>query len=217
MWGTRGGPRCCGQFNGHSLVIRTSIAVGAASKVTPCIDSCRSNAASLPRLRQNLNEPLGHALFPKFSILAHGCMANCRYNVSEDGQFVTVRALRHIQAGENLTIDYTDPLLGNFVSTSSSYFPKIGLMIPILSFRPAERLLLTIGTLIVAANAVQVPRKWTPICLLSDVLTKMDTFCLITLWRKGQAGGVTGVENPSQRNGLISKRPGSRKLDRKLI
>ena len=69
----------------------------------------------MPRLRENLGDPLGHTLFPNFSIFAHDCMANCRYTVSKDGRSVTVRALRHIKEGENLNITYTNPLLGNQV------------------------------------------------------------------------------------------------------
>jgi SET domain-containing protein len=70
---------------------------------------------TLPRLLANKNEPLGHALFPMFSTLAHSCVANCRYTVSHDGRFVTVRAVRHIPKGQDLTIHYKDPLLGNHV------------------------------------------------------------------------------------------------------
>ena len=69
----------------------------------------------MPRLRENLGDPLGHTLFPNFSIFAHDCMANCRYTVSKDGRSVMVRALRHIKEGENLNITYTNPLLGNQV------------------------------------------------------------------------------------------------------
>ena len=76
---------------------------------------CRTNAVTMPRLRENLGDPLGHSLFPNFSIFAHDCMANCRYTVSKDGKSVTVRALRHIKEGENLSITYTNPLLGNQV------------------------------------------------------------------------------------------------------
>jgi len=72
-----------------------------------------TNAVTMPRLRENLGDPLGHTLFPNFSIFAHDCMANCRYTVSKDGRSVTVRALRHIKEGENLNITYTNPLLGN--------------------------------------------------------------------------------------------------------
>ena len=73
----------------------------------------------MPRLRENLGDPLGHSLFPNFSIFAHDCMANCRYTVSKDGKSVTVRALRHIKEGENLSITYTNPLLGNQVGNSN--------------------------------------------------------------------------------------------------
>ena len=82
----------------------------------------------MPRLP--FEQARGHALFPIFSMLAHNCMANCRYVASTDGRFVTVRALRHIHEGEQLSIDYNDVLLGNFVSIhiyrkyflSASYF-----------------------------------------------------------------------------------------------
>ena len=67
----------------------------------------------MPRLPYD--QARGHALFPIFSMLAHNCMANCRYVARYDGQFVTVRALRHIQKGERLNIDYNDVLLGNLV------------------------------------------------------------------------------------------------------
>ena len=80
---------------------------------------CRTNAVTMPRLRENLGDPLGHSLFPNFSIFAHDCMANCRYTVSKDGKSVTVRALRHIKEGENLSITYTNPLLGNQVGNSN--------------------------------------------------------------------------------------------------
>ncbi len=75
----------------------------------------RTNAVALPRLLANENEPMGHALFPIFSIIAHNCGANCRYVCSKDGRTVTVRAMRKISKGEDLTIDYKDPLIGNFV------------------------------------------------------------------------------------------------------
>ena len=75
----------------------------------------RTNAVTLPRLIQNQNEPLGHALFPLFSRLEHNCSSNCRVTVTADGRFVTVRAVRHISEGEHLSIDYTNPLLGNLV------------------------------------------------------------------------------------------------------
>ena len=74
----------------------------------------------MPRLP--FEQARGHALFPIFSMLAHNCMANCRYVASTDGRFVTVRALRHIHEGEQLSIDYNDVLLGNFVSI---YLQKI--------------------------------------------------------------------------------------------
>ena len=67
----------------------------------------------MPRLPYD--QARGHALFPIFSMLAHNCMANCRYVARYDGRFVTVRALRHIQKGERLNIDYNDVLLGNLV------------------------------------------------------------------------------------------------------
>ena len=78
----------------------------------------RTNAVTLPRLIQNQNEPLGHALFPLFSRLEHNCSSNCRVTVTADGRFVTVRAVRHISEGEHLSIDYTNPLLGNLVRMS---------------------------------------------------------------------------------------------------
>ena len=73
----------------------------------------RTNAVQMPRLP--FEDGRGHALFPIFSMLAHNCISNCRYVASPDGRFVTVRALRHIQKGESLTIDYNDVLLGNLV------------------------------------------------------------------------------------------------------
>lgn len=132
---------------------------------------------TLPRLLENLNEPLGHALFPIFSLLAHNCMSNCRYTVSEDGRFVTVRALRHIKAGEHLNIDYANPLLGHLVMFLLYYFSVL-FKFNWSNFRLDERLFSDIGSLIASVRDVLVARKWTPICRLSDVQTETDTFYL---------------------------------------
>ena len=67
----------------------------------------------------------GHALCPTFSLLSHDCMSNCRYAAKElDEQdeaekkgprntiLVQVRAMKRIQKGEELTVQYKGSLLG---------------------------------------------------------------------------------------------------------
>lgn len=75
----------------------------------------RTNAVCLPRLQRTYKEPLGHGLFPMFSLLAHSCVGNCRFAVGKDGDSITitVRAMRHIPKGEHLTVQYKGPLTGN--------------------------------------------------------------------------------------------------------
>ena len=158
---------------------------------------------------RNQNEPLGHALFPLFSRLEHNCSSNCRVTVTSDGRFVTVRAVRHISEGEHLSIDYTNPLLGNLVSRSLCQHNFLVVSKKAI-FRLDERISLGIGSLIVSVNAAVALRKWTPICRLSGVRTETDTFCLSSLLAKGQSGNATGVEKSRRRNGLKNGRKNSK-------
>lgn len=60
---------------------------------------------------------LGYALCTLFSLLNHSCMANCRYDISRDNSQVVIRAARLISSGEELCIQYKDPLVGNVLSS----------------------------------------------------------------------------------------------------
>ena len=76
----------------------------------------RTNALSLFKVK---GEAQGYALCPVFSLLNHSCLANCRYDMAKGNARVTVRAARAIRAGEELTIQYKDPLIGNVLSAAS--------------------------------------------------------------------------------------------------
>jgi len=56
----------------------------------------------------------GRALYPTLSLVSHSCVANARYQVNpEDGFTVVLRAKRDIFEGEEITIQYVPPTLGN--------------------------------------------------------------------------------------------------------
>jgi hypothetical protein len=76
----------------------------------------RTNALTLYKTK---GEAPGYGLCPLFSLLNHSCLANCRYDMAKGNGHVTVRAARAICAGEELTIQYKDPLVGNVVSSVS--------------------------------------------------------------------------------------------------
>ena len=76
----------------------------------------RTNALSLYKVK---GEAPGYALCPVFSLLNHNCVANCRYDMAKGNEKVTVKAARLIKAGEELSIQYKDPLVGNVVSSNS--------------------------------------------------------------------------------------------------
>lgn len=52
------------------------------------------------------------ALYPTFSLLSHSCRANARFTITR-GRGVEVTAQVEIQPGEEVTIQYLTPLLGN--------------------------------------------------------------------------------------------------------
>ena len=61
----------------------------------------------------------GYAIFPSFSYLNHSCMANCRYHINSDNNTITVRAMRPIKKGEEITISYIGVTLGNIIRKQS--------------------------------------------------------------------------------------------------
>ena len=61
----------------------------------------------------------GYAIFPQFSLFNHSCMANCRYSITSDNTRITVRAMRSISKGEELTISYIGVTLGNIIRKRS--------------------------------------------------------------------------------------------------
>ena len=67
----------------------------------------------------------GHASFPMFSLLCHSCMSNCRYTAAEESNenqvVVQVRALKTIPVGQELTVQYKNPLLGNWPARCGAY------------------------------------------------------------------------------------------------
>ncbi|TRY78058.1 hypothetical protein TCAL_06488 [Tigriopus californicus] len=80
----------------------------------------QTNSASFGKKR---GMSLGHGLFPTFSLLSHDCDSNCRYYATRESEsnqvIIQVRAKRAITQGEELTIQYKNPLLGNVVRTTS--------------------------------------------------------------------------------------------------
>merc|ERR1712123_308942 len=54
----------------------------------------------------------GHALYPTFSYLSHSCVCNARFQILPDHTLV-LRAQVPIPAGEEITIQYMTPMLGN--------------------------------------------------------------------------------------------------------
>lgn len=80
----------------------------------------QTNSASFGKKR---GMSLGHGLFPTFSLLSHECDSNCRYYATRETHsnqvVIQVRAKRAIIQGEELTIQYKNPLLGNVVRTTS--------------------------------------------------------------------------------------------------
>ena len=54
----------------------------------------------------------GHALYPTFSYISHSCVCNARYQILPDHSLV-LRAQVGIKAGEEITIQYMTPMLGN--------------------------------------------------------------------------------------------------------
>jgi len=54
----------------------------------------------------------GHALYPTFSYLSHSCVCNARFQILPDHTLV-LRAQVPILAGEEITIQYMTPMLGN--------------------------------------------------------------------------------------------------------
>ena len=82
----------------------------------------RTNSVDLhQRLDQTCSDcrAPGYAVFPTFSYLNHNCMANCRYHISHDNKSITVRAMRPILMGEEITISYIGTTLGNIIRRKS--------------------------------------------------------------------------------------------------
>ena len=52
------------------------------------------------------------ALYPTFSFLSHSCLCNAKFNILRDRSLHLV-AQTHIKAGEEITIQYMTPMLGN--------------------------------------------------------------------------------------------------------
>ena len=52
------------------------------------------------------------ALYPTFSFLSHSCVCNAKFNVARD-RSLQLTAQTAIRAGEEITIQYMSPLLGN--------------------------------------------------------------------------------------------------------
>jgi hypothetical protein len=50
----------------------------------------------------------GSGLFEVACTINHSCLPNCVWHTSQDGKFKIVRAIKTIQAGEELTLDYVD-------------------------------------------------------------------------------------------------------------
>ena len=71
-------------------------------------------------MKRIAGESPGFGLFPLYSMINHSCLANCRYEVALDNHTMTVRAAREIPEGQEITIQYKDPLLGS-VDTIPSF------------------------------------------------------------------------------------------------
>lgn len=90
--------------------------------VEKIIAIARTNSVDLPqRLNQTSSDcrAAGYAVFPTFSYLNHSCMANCRYHISHENKIITVRAMRPIMEGEEITISYIGITLGNIIRRKS--------------------------------------------------------------------------------------------------
>ena len=90
--------------------------------VEKIIAIARTNSVDLQRRLDNTcndTRASGYALFPKFSYLNHSCMANCRYHISCNNEAITVRAMRPIMKGEEITISYIGVTLGNIIRRKS--------------------------------------------------------------------------------------------------
>ena len=83
----------------------------------------RTNSVDLPHQRLGDTDrdcaALGYAVFPFFSLLNHNCMANCRYHIGPDNKTITVRAMRPIKKGEEISISYIGVTLANIIRKQS--------------------------------------------------------------------------------------------------
>ena len=73
----------------------------------------RTNCVGLLPKLEHCGVSRGYALFPYFSIINHSCIANCRYIVGLDNTTMSVRAMRPISKGDEVTIQYLGAMLGN--------------------------------------------------------------------------------------------------------
>ena len=98
----------------------------------------------------------GHALCPTFSLLSHDCMSNCRYAAKEldeqdeierhDGPrhtaLVKVRAMRHIEKGQELTVQYKGTLIGKVLTQTTTFARTLHInifLLEIQSFSKAQK------------------------------------------------------------------------------
>ena len=82
----------------------------SAGDVMRAVGVLQTNTVSLavPGQRHGLYT----ALYPTFSFLSHSCICNAKFNILRDRTLHLV-AQTHIKAGEEITIQYTTPMLGN--------------------------------------------------------------------------------------------------------
>ena len=91
----------------------------AISMIEEIIAILRTNCVGLTPRLEHFGASRGLALFPYFSMLNHSCVANCRYSVSLDNTTMSVRGMRPILKGEEITIHYVGISLGNIARKRS--------------------------------------------------------------------------------------------------
>ena len=86
------------------------ISVLSEADVLHAVGVLQTNTVSLAAPGQR--HGLYTALYPTFSFLSHSCVCNAKFNVARD-RSLQLTAQTAIRAGEEITIQYMSPLLGN--------------------------------------------------------------------------------------------------------
>ena len=97
----------CNLVEGDIFVIEEIIAI------------LRTNCCGLTPRIEHFGASRGIALFPYFSMINHSCIANCRYTVSLDNSTISVRAMKAISKGEEISIHYVGISLGTLTRKKS--------------------------------------------------------------------------------------------------